>query len=423
MNRPLRYALIDLARGTHSLDLLRELEQIQFLSPEELEAQNCDAAKAYYRTLHESIGLFRSATCYADLPIIDKTFIREHRNQLMNPAYRGRLIRKKTGGSTGEPLIYYTGTASQSFLWASLFLAWKVTGWRLGERVAFLAGSALATEGLRNRIYQRLLNLQLLSAFDLSITRLSDYIRALEEGEPRLLYGYASAIHRLARFIIDSKLTPRTRLRAVMCTAEVMTPAMRVDIEHALGVPCFNQYGCNDAGVSAFECELRDGLHLITPRCFAEVLEDGRLIATDLSNTAMFLPRYDTGDRVRMSGRRCPCGRGLPLIEEVLGRQNDLVVDPNGAAVHSAFFNALFREDARIRAYQVVYDERSLSINVHVVSKATAAEIESEYRRSIEGRLRFPLIRFCVNQPFFTLPNAKHRYVMRHPGSNSQSQT
>lgn len=415
MSLALRYRLIDLARGTRAIALLQQLRRQQFASAATLADAQQVRLQAYFDELRAAVPLYADATRFDQLPVIDKRYINQHRAALMNPRYRGKLVRKKTGGSTGEPLVYFTGTEAQSYLWAGLFLAWEAAGYRLGDKVAFLAGSSLFGSGYKQAIYYRLLKVTILSAFDLSAARMEAYGATLRQGGHRLLYGYASAIHRMARHFLDGGQRPVTALRAVVCTAETLTAPMRADIEAAFGVPCYSQYGCNDAGVSAFECEQRNGFHLLSPRCHAEVLDGGHLVATDLSNRAMFMPRYDTGDLVRMSGRQCPCGRGLPLIDEVIGRQNDIVVDPAGAAVHSEFFTHLFREDGRIHAFQVVFDDTRLTINLHggPYSEAECAALRQQYHSRIAAALAFEHIALVFNAPFVQQANGKHRFVIR----------
>jgi len=413
----LRYRLIDLARGTDSVGLLASLRRWQYESPQALAERSAQALAQYFAELRREVPMFADVARFQDLPVLDKQFINKHREALMNRHYKGKPVRKKTGGSTGEPLVYYTGALSQSYLWAGLFLAWEAAGYRLGDRVAFLAGSSLFGTGYKQRIYYQLLNVTVMSAFDLSAAQMSTYADALKTQGFSLLYGYASAIHRLARHALDGGGTLKTRLRAVVCTAEMLTPQMRADIEAAFGVPCYSQYGCNDAGVSAFECEHRNGFHLLSTRSHSEVLEGGRLISTDMSNRAMFMPRYDTGDLVRMSGRICPCGRGLPLIDEVVGRQNDMVSDPQGASVHSEFFTHMFREDPRIQSFQIVFDATALVINVHGAA-LTASEqqaLAAPYLERIRASLRFPEMRFEFNQPYLIQANGKHRFVLRRP--------
>ncbi|GGY57455.1 phenylacetate--CoA ligase family protein [Pseudoduganella albidiflava] len=419
MNRPFRYRLIDALRGTAALDLLDDLREQQYWPASRLQA-GAEARRAeYFAALRRDIPLFRDVGHFDDLPVIDKRFINTHHEALRNRQYRGRVLRKKTSGSTGEPTVYYTGTPSQSYLWAGLFLAWETAGFRLGEKVVYLAGSALFRQGWQLSAFYRLMRVEIMSAFDMSSERMDDYALALRQRGYRLLYGYSSAIHRLAIHVLQRRGGARTSLRGIVCTAETLTERMRNDIERAFGVPCFGQYGCNDAGVSAFECEARQGYHLISPRCHAEVLGDGRLVSTDLSNQAMYLPRHDTGDLVRMSGRACRCGRGFPLIEEVLGRQYDFLVDAAGNPMHYQFFMFLLREDRRVHSFQVVYDDETLVLNLHTVplSGAEQAAMARPYRDRIAASLVFGDIRCVFNQPYIVQANGKHRFLLRRSAS------
>ena len=405
-----RFWLIDLVRGTSSLALLRELEYLQFAPCPVLAARQRARRDAYAAAVRKHCALYRNFERFEQFPIIDKAFANVHRAGLTNPAYRGRVVRKKTGGSTGEPFVYATGVLAQSYLWAAILLSWRVAGYRLGEPVAFLAGSALFGSGRKQRLYYALMNVRLWSAFDMSAARMDQCCAELAASGCRLLYGYAAAIDRLAQHILDGGERRRFRLRGVVCTAEVLSAPMRARIEQAFGARCFSQYGCNDAGVSAYECEQRKGYHLITERCWHEVGDDARLLASDMANDAFFLPRYDTGDRVRLSTQACPCGRGFPLITAVLGRANDMVADPFGNAVHSEFFTHLFREDAAIRAFQVLYDSDALLVIVH---GACAAAAQQRYLERIGAILQFGSLQLLLDRPFLSSNNGKHRFVLR----------
>ena len=404
------FGLIDAIRQTHSLKLLQYLEVIQFESPNAIKCRQMILLEAYVDLVRRYSPLYREYESFTQFPIIDKVFANENRELLLNRGYVGKLFRKKTGGSTGQPFVYMTGVRSQSYLWAGILLNWKVAGYRLGEPVAILAGSSLIGSGYKQLINYRLMNIRLFSAFDMSSEKLGAYGDEISRGGYRLLYGYSSAIHQLALHLLAAPVRQRFGLRGVVCTAEVLTQTMRETIEAAFGVPCFNQYGCNDAGISAYECEEKNGLHLITTRCYPEILEGGRLISTDMTNDAFFLPRYDTGDLVTMSNFTCPCGRGFPLIKEVVGRSNDLVIDQAGNRVHSEFFTHMFREDERILAFQVVYDKKQLMVILlcHESGSSWVGYIDR-----IRSSLVFDSITFAENDAFVKSPNAKHRFIMQ----------
>ena len=63
-------------------------------------------------------------------------------------------------------------------------------------------------------------------------------------------------------------------------------------------------------------------------------LEDGskEIVGTGFFNSAMPLFRYRTGDAVipTVDGTTCPCGRALPLVQQIVGRVDDYIRTPDG---------------------------------------------------------------------------------------------
>jgi phenylacetate-CoA ligase len=79
----------------------------------------------------------------------------------------------------------------------------------------------------------------------------------------------------------------------------------------------------------------------------------GRVVATDLSNHATPLIRYDTGDHAERGGP-CSCGRGLPTLGRVLGRTRNLATAPGGGRFWPSLGFKRFREVAPVRQYRFV---------------------------------------------------------------------
>ncbi len=114
---------------------------------------------------------------------------------------------------------------------------------------------------------------------------IAKYIESIKQKKIKLIYGYTMAISTIADYIIKNGITPPSGLSGIVSTAEMLSPKTRANIEKAFGVKVFNQYGCNEAGISAFECEEHQ-LHLISSRCIYEINEQGNLLGTDLANEA-----------------------------------------------------------------------------------------------------------------------------------------
>lgn len=403
--------LIDLLRGINSLALYNQLKREQFLPAAELAKIQQQRLMTYVQQASASVPFYSGKKAYLEFPVINKEVINANKQQFFSSAYKGKLFQKKTGGSTGEPFVYFTGVESQSYLWAGILLAWDAAGYRLGDKVAFVAGSSIFNSGFKQKVYYGLMNVTLMSAFNLTAERADQYIAALVSKRVRFVYGYASAIHQIALRVLQGNARPAFSLRAIICTAEMLTDAMRADIGKAFGCPVFNQYGCNDAGVSAFECEQHQGFHLISSRAYIEVDAAGRLLATDLANDAFMVARYDTGDLVQMAEKPCACGRGLPVISRVVGRSNDMVVDASGKSTHSEFFTHLFREDSSIRAFQVLFNRKQLIVNIH--SDVSDASAYQHYLKTISANLDFGRYELVLNGEFEFMANRKRKFVMR----------
>lgn len=84
-----------------------------------------------------------------------------------------------------------------------------------------------------------------------------------------------------------------------------------------------------EIGCLALQCPEHGGLHAMAEGVFTEILDaagtpcppgqPGRLVVTPLHNFAMPLLRYDTGLQAAL-GQPCPCGRTLPVLENLSWR-------------------------------------------------------------------------------------------------------
>jgi phenylacetate-CoA ligase len=106
-------------------------------------------------------------------------------------------------------------------------------------------------------------------------------------------------------------------------------------IEEVFACKVTNRYGCEEVSLIACECSRHEGFHINADGVYVEVLRNGRpvkpgergsVVVTDLTNRAMPIIRYQVGDVAVPSQRLCSCGRGLPLLDSVEGREADFVV-------------------------------------------------------------------------------------------------
>ena len=156
------------------------------------------------------------------------------------------------------------------------------------------------------------------------------------------LFGHAHSLFILADYVRKTgAAVPRPH--AIVSTSMMLLASERNVIENTFHCAVTDRYGCEEVGLIAAECEVHHGLHVNSEHTLVEIVDDagqpcapgqiGRVLVTDLVNLGQPLIRYEVGDLAAWSAQPCPCGRGLPLIEKVVGRQADCLQRVDGSLV------------------------------------------------------------------------------------------
>jgi phenylacetate-CoA ligase len=302
----------------------------------------------YYRDLFAHLRLrVEDITTIDDLqalPLLTKADIRAYAPALLSEHYRDQPItRKKTSGSTGVPLQVLLDARGLAWKRACTLRADEWSGWRCGERVAKVWGNPdyrhYGIKGLlRNWLYDRAVHLDTLHMTTESLRQFADLLR---RKRPALLFGHAHSVFLLADFFHRNGVRGY-KPKGIITTAMVLHDWQRRRIEETFGCLVTNRYGCEEVSLIACECEAHRGLHVNADSVLVEIVRDGRpapsgvpgsIVVTDLSNFAMPLIRYQIGDVGVLADGVCPCGRGLPQLESIEGREADYVVTADGRLV------------------------------------------------------------------------------------------
>ena len=406
----LRFFLIDCLTRCRIFSTLKILRAQQFLSKAELQAIQQEKLNELLHIAKTTVPYYKDIDCYEELAVLSKDKIRRQTNAFFSSGNKEKLIKKTTGGSTGAPFDYYVTKSSFSWMWAGLLLSWETAGYKLGDKVAFLAGSSLYKTSWKHRLFYGLLNIDVMPASPLNYVVMKRYADQLRNNKATVLYGYAYALNTMATYLNKHPQQHFPHLKGVVSTAELLNATARQNIEKAFGVKVYNQYGCNEAGISAFECS-HQHLHLINTRAYYETDENGTLLSTDLSNKAFIMLKYNTTDIVEMSEASCECGRHFPVIKKLVGRLNDVVVDMEGQVLHASFFGMALSKDSSIQQYQVTFTNDALNLNVHS-QQFDEAHFYKKYLPIFKKYSRFEHYSISLNMPFEKTPNGKHREVV-----------
>lgn len=213
--------------------------------------------------------------------------------------------------------------------------------------------------------------------------------------KPEAIYAYPSYLFLLANAIQKLGIKGFSP-KLVFSTAEVLSSQARKLIESLFDTKVFDLYGCVETERLAWECEEHVGYHMDIDSAVIEFvkddeavspLEQGKMIITCLYNYAMPLIRYDIGDIGTPSDEECPCDRGLPLMKEILGRQDDFIILPNEIILTPRFFSHIVRSIPGIKQYKVIQESKSkltmLIVKDEKFSNRTLENIATEVRKVV----------------------------------------
>jgi len=399
-------------RGRATPRLLRDLRAGERLPLEAIEQQQVAALRRvlahaaattpYYRRLFDRHAItpetIRSLSDLERVPVLTKALVRAHGDDLVDPASRRRLSAYATSGSTGEPLQFFIDRRRTAADNAARARAWAWWGLRPGDRQAVVWGSSaeLHRHGFWRRRHDRLFNLLMLPATELSDEALGEMVRALARFRPRVIFGYASALGRLAEFTSSAPgatgglsagvsgpgghwrasrqwhavhCALRAVLRLVVATAEPLLPHHRRAIAAAFGCGVATEYGARECGILAGECP-RGSLHIAAENALIEVVdaatgrvlppgETGDLAVTLLGEYGMPMIRYLVGDVGQLAPGPCGCGLGLPVLAGVEGRRRDVLRLDGERRVHPSLFSRALAEVRGLSRFRVVQTARS----------------------------------------------------------------
>ena len=348
INRHVLQPLAARKAGSRHLEYLRLLERTQFDSHEVVQARQLGALKSmllhawntvpFYRRVWSAAGVHpsdvRSFHDLEALPILTKSHIRKHELDLVSRAFDVSKLRvKRTSGSTGVPLTIRIDEPAVQWKYACTLRSDQWSGWRLGQRVAKVWGNPEYRHfGWKGRLRNALLDRAVyLDTLNLNSDRIREFTHSIRRHRPGLIFGHAHSLYLLACQLKKAGVSD-IRPHGIISTAMLLHDWQRSVIEQVFGCKVTNRYGCEEVSLIASECEAHQGLHFNSDSIYAEP-NGGQLLVTDLTNHAMPLIRYQIGDVVVPTERRCTCGRGLPMIDRIEGREADYVVTPSGAFI------------------------------------------------------------------------------------------
>jgi phenylacetate-CoA ligase len=351
------FPLWEIKDGAHRAKYLRELSISQWLDPEILRNRQWDRVREmvgyafnhcpYYQARLAAIGcdgMLRGWKDFRRLPILSKSDIRQNGNRLLSSDFQQKdLVEARTGGSTGIALQVYFDSQCQEMRNAAAMRSDRWAGWDIGMPVAAIWGNPPIADTLKKKIRNLLLDRTIyLDTMEINEDSVRRFALEWRRAKPRVIFGHSHSIYILAKYLQRLGVEGICPSGIISTSMMLLEPERRL-IEQVFRCQATNRYGCEEVGLIACECERHEGLHINMDHVVVEFLKDdgseavpgeeADIIVTDLINRGMPLIRYRIGDMGVPSDRSCSCGRGLPLMERVTGRQADFLKRPDGSLV------------------------------------------------------------------------------------------
>lgn len=324
---------------------------------------------------------FESLSALSKLPLLNKAAISANIESLKSVNAQS-LTRSNTGGSSGEPLIFYLGKERVSH---DVAAKWRATRWwnvDIGDPEIVIWGSPieLGTQDNIRAIRDSLFRSKLLPAFEMSDQKLQIFLDEIRLFRPKMLFGYPSALSFIARYAEKTgTVMNNLGLKVAFVTSERLYDEQRQQISKTFNCPVANGYGGRDAGFIAHECPA-GGMHITAEDIIVEILdnqgtplpcgESGEIVITHLASHDFPFIRYRTGDIGKLGNQLCSCGRGLPLLKEIQGRSTDFVVAQDGTVMHGLALIYILRKIPGINAFKIIQESLDLT-RILIVSKST----------------------------------------------------
>ena len=406
------------------LSLLRQFEQTERMPPERLQQQQLLQLSAVVEHARRTVpfyhdrfgGLPPGPVALQALPLLTRRDIQNAGHGLRStaiPPQFGGTHENRTSGATGEPVTVLR-TMLDTLLWQANTLrdhAWhrRNPALKMAAIRAVAPGTADPPHGVEAPNWGPASAAlgghgpAALLTLDADVAVQAVWIRRQAPGYLLTYPNNLAAL--LVHFGQRGERLPS--LRAVLTVGETVSPALRAACRDVLGVEIQDVYSSQELGYIALQCPSSGLYHVMAESMLVEVLdaagkpcapgETGRLVVSSLHNYATPLIRYELRDHATAGGP-CTCGRTLPTLVRIAGRERNMVKLPDGSTHWPLVGFHRFRDIAPVRQYQLL--QRSLGeIEVRLVcDRALKPDEETQLAMVIRDALGYP---FALRFMFF----------------------
>lgn len=369
-------------------DLLQKIDEAQWFTMDKIRSIQSQELRSIFNHHKTNSPWYNKLMKDKDrMPIITKKDIQEAGEEFFStvvPHVHLPMDTVKTSGSTGEPLEIRTGTFSSMFysaysIRAAIWSKSHLEPYKLSSIKANIY-EYIETDNWYS-IVSKLFKTGKMQGIPL-ITDIREQSRLLTEFQPNILMTYPNNLRALCELWRDN--FPLTELKFVKTMGETCSDDLRKLVKEVTGLEIIDVYSSQEIGTIALQCPESNLYHTMDENLIVEILDEndkeckegeiGRVVVTDLHNPFSPLIRYQIGDYA-VRGGKCSCGRGLKTISQVLGRNRNLLVHPDGRKNWPLVGFYKFMNVTKVRRFQFIqHDLENIELRVATDHEMTVEE-------------------------------------------------
>lgn len=335
-----------------------------------------------------------SLDTFKDIPILKKQTLRTNINDFISKkSTPNNSYAFKTSGTTGAPLKGQISNNDIRFRFEVFIKSLLQFGIDYSRPVARFSGAEI---GDNKNIYRKdfFNNHIFVSIYHLSADNIHKYAEALNKNKIELLEGYPSTLYSMAKLFEQNNIICPT-VKYVLTTAEKLLPMQKETLERVFNTIVFDYYGSSEGSSFIFTCK-EGKYHNANQLSYLEVVDEnynasslgqeGRMLVTSFSSHFTPLIRYDIGDRCVLSTNQdCRCGIGGIVIDEIIGRDDDIFITPDGRRFSRFSLCLKYLPEYIIRS-QLHLKQNSYNVNVLLEETKTKPLFQADDFKAFESK-------------------------------------
>lgn len=313
-----------------------------------------------------------------DFPVVDKNSIKTNFDAITSANQnKNKFNLVSTSGSTGTPFKIYQSSRKKTRNTADTIYFAKLAGYTIGQKLLYLRFWAAYFK--KPKLIAFLQNTEQLDVTQLTDNYIKELLNRLQnDSSEKGLIGYPSGFETICKYLDKVNAAPLDcNMKSIIGIAEGLSPKVKSKMEYYFKTPTVSRYSNVENGIIAQQLPNETNFTINWASYIVEILdlqrdvpakdgEIGRIVITDLYNTATPMIRYDTGD---VGCLQIDNENTLPKLKNIEGRKMDVLYKTNGDTLNSFTMHAYVYDFHELEQLQFIQtDEKKYTIKINCKS-------------------------------------------------------